>query len=220
MKKRENVEIASSLSLFALPLSLSVSPPCAICAFFPSPGASPSSRRMQQRARAGIERGRRRTGGVIEKREPVECFSDSMAERVLLVVVGGVVFFFLSLSLLVLPLSFHSLFSLKKLRRPLPPSLSPRRPVLHPKMAFAQSMRASVQARPTSSRSRSGVRAVALVRRPREGENCARKLCEFASRFSFAAGHQKKKTRRRFLRSPDSSRCLGSRCFSLPLPPG
>jgi hypothetical protein len=32
-------------------------------------------------------------------------------------------------------------------------------------MAFAQSMRASVQARPTSSRSRAGVRAVALVRR-------------------------------------------------------
>jgi hypothetical protein len=60
-------------------------------------------------------------------------------------------------------------------------------------MAFAQSTRASVQARPTASR-RAGVRAVALVseesaRERGEGESPQRR--KFFSPLTFAAGHQK-----------------------------
>ena len=83
--------------------------------------------------------------------------------------------------------SLHNSFFKTSTPFSLPPP-PPRRFLLHPKMAFAQSMRASVQARPTSSRSRAGVRAVALVRR----EN--------------AQAKKKKKTLSRFLRSPLATR--------------
>lgn len=71
----------------------------------------------------------------------------------------------LSIFFLLLPLfSLHSslLATLTSFDFPLHSLPLPRRLALRPKMAFAQSMRASVQARPTASR-RAGVRAVAPV---------------------------------------------------------
>ena len=112
--------------------------------------------------------------------------------------------------------SLHNSFFKTSTPFSLPPP-PPRRFLLHPKMAFAQSMRASVQARPTSSRSRAGVRAVALVRR--ENAQAEKKKKNALSLSSLAAGHQKKIDEQIASRSPDSSPCLGSCCFCFPSPP-